>query len=404
MLGRLIILSSFWDIFPYTEVIDRSERFIPSNGMFWLHECYFRSLYSDSTAAISLIEVQAQFAVEDTTFSECVVTQRATTDQAFTATELPDCNNYYYYGCGGAICYFCPSVGITFGGIGLNRVCGYNCSSRQNSLTTTQIDNACGYYSHRINRFIAQGHFVYLFAHLHQRVEANYTSVSSCSMFDNWGEASMVFKGGKSGMIGSNISANKAHYYSGVHFNNVNGIKVKFSTYANNIATHSTMMIFSSVVNSMPLQFSNIINNTQAQTTNGIIYNNNAGAISFDKCIFGLNSRQYLFQTLTGYLNIISSFLDDQSSIGSPGVVFNDDHPLTKTYAISHYGTMFCVMEPFVPTDPEIPGGVPPTPPQSMYPSPTECIFDPSLPDNSVKLATIFHIIANTIIGYVMVY
>ena len=375
--------SSFTDFYYPTVLEKLTNKTTLLSGQYWILNSFFRIFFSSLSGTISLINAHGQLLIESSFFERCYLNPPTSGEAVlFSVGSFP----FYLYKGGGAVTFY--SVSSDISGISFLKVCAFNC-------TASSIDY--GFYNSYYHHY-SWGHFAYIYFNNQyysaQKVFMKDTSITSCGPFSGCGRAPIYTRGGSLYYERFNSSNNMVKTDSSFFFENLHNLEMKFCTYSNSYSSDATLMRFNSVLNTLPIVFCNIINNTQIDVTCSLIYNSGSTIVTYDRCVFAQNITPYLFGRLNGALNIMSCWVEEFSYFAT-SPVFHDIKNLTSTFKIVHFGSALCLVPTPDPTDDpnQYTYGPQPTPPQTIPPSPTNCIIESPTPAGSLSLFSIFHIL-----------
>ena len=269
----IISSSTFNKYYPemeYINIINHDSRYyISQSGNFWIHDSVFyqlKSLAMGSGGAIyafsSLIN---NFQIERSFFSFCSVTDLLH---------------------GGAIYYSC-----TKGSFNIDKCCGSNC----------QITSPA--YS---------GHFSYISTSNSRLNHYNLISITECAPVADKGYTSLYMENGVQKILSSNISNNKAQYYSSIQSNFPSTLFIGYSTFSNNFAYVSGCIRFQS--GSVNMVYSNILNNSR--NSGSIISVDASSQTIIFRCVIKDNGPLSLFENYYE-LNLVECWYDSYKYEGT---------------------------------------------------------------------------------------
>jgi len=371
----------YTEAFPITEytvgsVVKIVSNPFPFNNRFWVHDCSFSSLTSYEGGAIMIANVFSQLLVSDCVFYAISITGSSGYNPAY---------GYYtsgntYYAHGACIGYYNPTYSVDYPVI--KRICAYRCNAR-----VTDGWSASGY------NFYSYGHFCFIQVHSSSKIDVNETSILECSTSKTTGRYICYLYNGRITFNSDNITKSFAKSDAGLYTYGTNNCSIQFCTFLENSANENRVITINNNGDASltsRILSSNFVNNTQPSTTDAVIYISCSNVI-FDGCVFLVNDKtKPLFYKPSGSTIIINSYLSDHICTGV-APIYHNTLSSKPTLSLSHFGTAFCEI-PTPDTNPEevtYTYALPPTPPQSIPLTPTECLYS----DNGGKLFSLANIL-----------
>jgi len=340
----LLIISSYTDFFPLHSCLYRYHSY---NSQFHIHGCFFQSLssYSGNGGAIFHDTDYSNSVIEDCLFYQCICSQH-----------------------GGGI-YSVPNKG----GAVVNRVCASDCYCGTHSTTN--------YY----------GQFLYSLTLSTSKNWIQFSSIIfSSPITPSNRRAPIYLNNGQVIVRNLNSSNNWLKDHSGVYIHNANSLSVNFTSLCNNLLSTSIVMYVHSCSSLNVFTLSNVINNTSPSPS---IIQTSSSILDINNVVFALNANT-LF---AGQMNVYNCYISHSGVLTSgSAVTMMDINTITDTFALINFGTAMCITPTPDPTiiPPETPIGhdltpcaTPfplPTPPQTIPPSPSDCMFNESQGSGSV--------------------
>jgi len=304
-------------------------------GNYYLVDCIFQSYFvTNDNGGVVKFEVDIHFVSEYCSYYKCYVA----------ATFI-----------GGAIYISTTSNG----GVALNKICAYDVIGG--------------------DALARRGQFAIISTSSSKINIIENSAISFCcntsSAFNSNKYSSTYQNNGRIRFDYNNISKNTCRQHSGIAFSNQIELYVRFCTFSSNIAIDHITLTVEGGSNVRNITYCNFHNNSNIGTGNfGMIHV--ASSIVFISQSVFRNITNFIFTTASSTINIVDCWISHQSTIAS-GALINIINPLgsTITHYLTHLSTGLCETQQYE----EVSGlGIPPTPPQSLPPPPTECVYPPS--------------------------
>ena len=296
------LFSSFCDTFFYDPAYlyeGHSSRIsITAVGGYHLIDCFFSNLYN--SAAGGAISSTFNSSPNDHLIENCFFT---------------NCSSNSH---GGAI-YISAS---TFSSLILRKTCSFSCYSR---LSTTNY-----------------GQFIYSYTQTSKKNDLLLVSVQESYYLPGERFSSIYLISGLQKIFSCNFSNILNKYYSCIYSNTpLNHISL-YSTFINNKASQGCILyLFTGTFN---YHHSNIINNTQTLTTEGIIRNELSTTV-ISECIFYLNSELRLLNNVAGSEIMLDNIFCDYFTTIGQLPLFYVTNLLTNTFILEHYSSYNCIAQ-----------------------------------------------------------
>jgi len=358
---HLLGTESFHEFFPVLEIKNLSSIFsLPLEldatiHQYWIRDSWFTKVFSEVGGAIVMTQNYSQLLVSDSVFSECYITGES--------------GNLGYslergtirYACGGAIFFWCDSHPIS--SLYVKRVCGYNCSAR----------SSAGFDYEGYTR-MSSGHFLFSFVPLESSIKISDVSVQLCAP-KVYGFAAFFLENGDITVNNINLTKCCSLANSCLHFRPSKNATMQYASLIRNNASLYSLHIRgkASEYETNFISYLNFVSNSIIENIYAQIVSNDEASTKFFSCVFQNNSG-HLFDRQNGNLYIFDCQIDSHSFTRSLPV-YHNIVAFQKTLLINHYGSALCVTPIPPPTDDGSQGNIPPTPPQSIPLTPTECQF-----------------------------
>ena len=352
----LIIKSSFSDYFP-VRPIDCLSRYETPPANFYLADCYFKMVtHHASKGGIMCYEmVNVHLVVEFCVFDTCM----SNSD-------------------GGAIFF-----SSTSGGIVVSKVCAIDCSIIASTI---------------------EGCFLYSTSGSNNKNSILFSTLSRCSSNSDNDRRSAVRLGNGNQTI-SNVNTTYCYndYYSAYTLQTSIFLKVQYNQIEHCYPSGYTVIYIISGSGTILFSENNFINNSSPSTSYGL-FRSTPSTTLITNCVFSIN-KGVLF---SGALTCSNSFIQHSDSLTTGlSISLVNTKPLGETFEIINFGTALCITPIPNPTNiqPTVEGNeltpcrtipLPPTPPQSLPLTPTEClIFSESVISelNFGKIIYLIHLI-----------
>ena len=324
--------SAFFDYFPDDSCI---KRHVSMPGNYYLVDCIFQSYsVTNDHGGVVKFEVDIHFVSEYCSYYRCYVAK-----------------SYI----GGAIYISTTSNG----GVALNKICAYDVTGGDTLARRGQFANIAT-SSSKINI-------------MENSAVSFCCNTSSTFHYNRFSSTSL--NNGKIRYCHNNISKNTCQQHSGIAFSNQIELYVRFCTFSSNIANDYTTLTVEGGSNVRNITYCNFHNNSNIGSGNYGMIHVTSSVVFVVQSVFR-NITNFIFTTTSSTINIVDCWISHQSTIAS-GTQINLINPLgsTITHYLTHLSTGLCETQQYE----EVSGlGIPPTPPQSLPPPPTECVYPPS--------------------------
>ena len=171
-------------------------------------------------------------------------------------------------------------------------------------------------------------------------VKCLYTTLSFCSTNNApYGYDSHMFYFCSPKINNFNSSFNFGHLYTSLSFCFIQSATVNFSTFSSSISR--TCISLEYWGGDSLTEFSNIVNNSQLENINGIIFTNNGAITNFKHINIFQNKKIILFYINNANIQIDKCYSDDYSFVNQKPTFINT-YSFFLTLNINHFKTIFC--------------------------------------------------------------